>query len=75
MTHSSRTDKWPTLESDEKLDALRDDIGKLYNIVEELSHKHHVFTDALQLVQKRLEQDEKSLNLLQKRTTQPEYST
>lgn len=57
---------------DEKLDALQEDIGKLFGIVEELSHKQHVFTDAIQLLQNRLDEHDKMFRNLRKTAKSPE---
>jgi hypothetical protein len=56
MTHVfENKNKWNDLSAEEKLDALHDSIGKLFSIVEDLSHKHHVLIDAINLVNSRLD--------------------
>ena len=72
MTHSINEKTWKTLELDEKLDALRDDIGKLFGIAEDLHHKQHVFVDAIQLVHGRLNDEAQAIRKLQSHAARPE---
>jgi hypothetical protein len=65
--HSGRNDKaWDTLGTEAKLDTLHEDIGKLFAIAEALSHKDHVFIDAINLVHGRLDSQAKAIRRAQK---------
>jgi hypothetical protein len=72
MAHSSQGDKWQTLSVEEKLDALHEDIGKLFGVAEEISHRQHVFTDAIYRLQGKLEDHARALHTAKKRVSQPE---
>lgn len=68
MTHASRSDKWHEFSVEEKLNALHEDIGKLFGIVEELSHKHHIFTDAFYVVNGKLDEHAKVIHSMRRNT-------
>lgn len=72
MTHSSRSEKWHTFSVEEKLDALHEDIVKLFGIAEDISHRQHVFTDAIQHMQSKLEDHIKGIEAIKKPSFQRE---
>ncbi len=66
MTHSTRNEKaWQAFSVEEKLDALHEDITKLFSIAEESSHKNHMLMDAIQLVHSRLDEQSKAIHNIQ----------
>jgi len=73
MAYSVHNEKnWKALSIEEKLDALHDDIGKLFGIAEDLSHKHHVLVDAIQLVHGRLNDQAQAIRKLQSHAAMPQ---
>ncbi len=57
---------WQSLSIEAKLDALHEEIGKLFSIAQEHSHKNHVFVDAINLLHSRLGSQSKAIQSLQK---------
>ncbi len=75
MTHIFEDEKkWNTLTADEKLDALNESIRKLFSIVEEHSHKHHVMVDAINLLHQRLDNQTKAIRTMQRHESLMEFT-
>ncbi len=74
MDSHRHDEHWNRLSLDEKLQDLHSDIGKLYSIVESLSHQDHVFVDAMHLVHSKLDSLTKTIEKMQKKTRQPELT-
>jgi len=58
---------WDALSPEEKMELLRSDITKLFDIDEEFTHKDHVFADAISLVHTKLNALSKTIEKLEKR--------
>ena len=53
---------WRALTTEQKIDELHAELERLFHIVEMLNQKHHVFTDAINLLHGRLDQQDKVLH-------------
>ncbi len=64
--------QWNMLSLEEKIEAMHNDIAALMGIAEELSHKNHVFVDAINLVHANLDGMTKTVRSLEKQIAVPE---
>ncbi len=57
----SQTD-WHALTPEEKIGELHAEMERLFHIVEMLNQKHHVFTDAINLLHRRIDEQAKTIH-------------